>query len=72
MDDFLCRNYLPKLNQDQIDYLNSPITPKEMQVKVSQTQNPQGQIFIANTPQTILQKEIDETLTNSFYEATIP
>jgi hypothetical protein len=28
MDDFLDRNQLPKLNQDQINHLNRPITPK--------------------------------------------
>ena len=30
MDNFLDRYQLPKLNQDQIDPLNSPITPKEI------------------------------------------
>jgi hypothetical protein len=30
MDNFLDRYYEPKLNQDQINHLNSPITPKEI------------------------------------------
>jgi len=31
MDDFLNRYQVPKLNQDQINHLNSPITPKEIE-----------------------------------------
>ena len=31
MNNFLDRYQLPKLNQDQIDHLNSPITPKEIE-----------------------------------------
>ena len=31
MDIFLDRYQLPKLNQDQIDHLNRPITPKEIE-----------------------------------------
>ena len=30
MDKFLDRYQVPKLNQDQVDHLNSPITPKEI------------------------------------------
>ena len=30
MDNFLDRYQIPKLNQDQISHLNSPITPKEV------------------------------------------
>jgi hypothetical protein len=30
MDNFLDRYQVPKLNQDQINYLNSPISPKEI------------------------------------------
>jgi hypothetical protein len=29
MDDILDRNHLPKLNQDQVNYLNCPITLKK-------------------------------------------
>ena len=29
MDNFLDRYQIPKLNQDQVDHLNHPITPKE-------------------------------------------
>ena len=31
MDIFLDRYQLPKLNQDQIEHLNRPITPKEIE-----------------------------------------
>jgi hypothetical protein len=31
MDSFLDRYWVPKLNQDQINHLNSPITPKEIE-----------------------------------------
>jgi hypothetical protein len=31
MENFLDRHHLPMLNQDQVAYLNSPITPKEME-----------------------------------------
>ena len=32
MDNSLDRYQLPKFNQDQIDHLNGPITPKEIEV----------------------------------------
>jgi hypothetical protein len=35
MDNFLDRYQVPKLYQDQINDLNSPITPKEIEVAVS-------------------------------------
>ena len=31
MDDFLHRYYLPKLNQDQVNDLNRPINPKQIE-----------------------------------------
>jgi hypothetical protein len=31
MNNFIDRFQVPKLNQDQINYLNSPITPKEIE-----------------------------------------
>jgi hypothetical protein len=38
MGNFLDRYQIPKLNQDQINQLNSPITPKDIEavIKVSQ------------------------------------
>jgi hypothetical protein len=30
MDDFLDKYHIPKLNHDEINYLNSPITSKEI------------------------------------------
>ena len=39
MDDFLHKDYLPKLNQDQVNYVSSPKTPKEIEaaIKILQT-----------------------------------
>jgi hypothetical protein len=34
MDDFLDRYHLPKLNQNQVNCLNSPITPKEIEAVI--------------------------------------
>jgi hypothetical protein len=34
MDDFLYRFQVPKLNQDQISHLNSPINPKEIEAVI--------------------------------------
>jgi hypothetical protein len=35
MDNFLDRYQMPKLNQDQINYLNSPISPKELETIIN-------------------------------------
>jgi hypothetical protein len=34
MDDFLDRYYVPKLIQDQVNYLNSPTTHKEIEAVI--------------------------------------
>ena len=34
MDNFLDRYQIPKFNQDQIDHLNGPITPKEREMVI--------------------------------------
>jgi hypothetical protein len=34
MNDFLDRYHTPKLNQDQVNYLNIPITPKEIEIVI--------------------------------------
>jgi hypothetical protein len=34
MYDFLDRHHLPKLNQDQVNYLNCPITPQEVEAVI--------------------------------------
>jgi len=52
MGSFLNGYYLPELSQDQINNLNRPITPKEieMTLKVSQPKKTQGQnIFTQNS-----------------------
>jgi len=85
MDNFLDRYQVPKLNQEQINQLNNPITPNEIEVikglPTKKSPGPDGfsaefyQTFIEDlTP--ILSKlfhklETDGVLSNSFYEATI-
>jgi hypothetical protein len=34
MDGFVGRYHVPKLNQDQVNFLNSPITPKEIEIVI--------------------------------------
>ena len=35
MNEFLDRLYITKLNQDQVNHLNSPVTPKEIEVGIN-------------------------------------
>ena len=86
MDNFLDRYQIPKLNQDQIDHLKSPIAPKEIEeviesLPTKKRTGPDG--FSAEFYQTfkedltaILFKlfhkiETERTLPNSFYKTTI-
>jgi hypothetical protein len=39
MDNFLDRGQIPNLNQDQINYLKSPITSKEMEAVIKSSPN---------------------------------
>jgi hypothetical protein len=87
MDKFLDRYQVPKLNQDQINILNSPLSPKEMEAVINslpaKKKNPGPDEFSAEFYQTfkedlipVLHKlfhkiEGEGTLPNSFYEATI-
>ena len=86
MDKFLDRYQVPKLNQDQINDLNSPISPKEIKAVIDSlpTKNSPGpDRFIAEFYQTFKEDlipvlfklfhkiETEGTLPNSFYEATI-
>ena len=80
MDKFLDRYQVAKLNQDQVNDLNSPISPKEIEAVIN-TQDQMGLVQSSN--QTfkedlipVLHKlfhkiEAEGTLPNSFYEATI-
>jgi hypothetical protein len=43
MDNFLDRHQIPKLNQDQINPLNSPITPKEIEAVINGLPTKKGQ-----------------------------
>jgi hypothetical protein len=70
MDDFLDRYHLPTLNQNWLNHLNSPITPKEIEavIKSFPTKKTQFQMGLvqnsarfprntnSNTHQTIPQK----------------
>ena len=86
MDKFLDRYQIPKLSQDQINHLNNPITPKEIEAVINslptkKIPGPGG--FSAEFYQTFKedlipvlcklfhQIEAEGTLPNSFYEATI-
>jgi hypothetical protein len=86
MNNFLDRYQIPKLKQDQINNLNSPIAPKEIEAVIKSLPTkkfpgPDG--FSAEFCQTfkedlipilfkLLHKiETEETLPNSFYEAIV-
>jgi hypothetical protein len=86
MDKFLDRYKVPKLKQDQINDINSPISPKEIEAVFNSlpTKKSTGpDMFSAEFYQTfkediipVLHKlfhkiEAEGTLPNSFYEATI-
>ena len=43
MDNFLDRYQIPKLNQDQINHLNCPITPKEIEAVIKSLPTPTPQ-----------------------------
>ena len=86
MDNFLYRYQVSKLNQDQINDLNSPISPKEIEAVIKslptkKSREPDGfspefyQIFKEELIPILLKLfhkiETEGTLLNSFYEATV-
>ena len=86
MNSFLDRYQTPKLDQDQIYHLNSPITPKEIKgiiesLPTKKSTGPDGfstefyQTFIEDLTPILLKLfhkiETEGTLPNSFYKATI-
>jgi hypothetical protein len=86
MDKFLDRYQVPKFNQDQVNDLNSPISPKEVEAVINSlpTKKSQGpDEFSAEFYQTFKEDlipvfhklfhkiEVEGTLLNCFYKATI-
>ena len=86
MDKFLDRYQVPKLNQDQINDLNSPISPKEIEAVINSLptkKSPGPDWFSAEFYQTFKEDlipvrhklfhkiEAEVTLSNSFYGAKI-
>ena len=86
MDKFLDRYQVPNLNQDQVNDLNSPTSPKEMEAVINSPptkKSPGSDGFTPEFYQTfkedlipVLHKlfhkiEAEGALPNSFYEATI-
>ena len=86
MDNLLDRYQVPKLNQDQINNLNSPLSPKEIEAVINSLptkKSPIPDVFSVEFYQTfkedlipVLRKlflkiEVKSTLPNSFYEALI-
>ena len=50
MDNFLDRYHVPKLNQDQVNDLNIPISPKEIEaIIVSQPKKGQDQLGLVQS-----------------------
>jgi len=61
MDNFLDRYQVPKLNQEQINHLNNPITPKEIEAVIKglpSTKSPGADRFSAEFYQTFIEDHI--------------
>jgi hypothetical protein len=57
MDDFLDRYHIQNLNQDQVNYLNSPITPKET-INFPKNKKAQGQMDLVQNSTRPLKKNL--------------
>jgi hypothetical protein len=86
MDKFLDRYQVPKLNQDQINHINSPILPEGIEAVINSLptkKSPGPEVFSAEFYQTFKEDLIPSLLKlfhkiktegprpNSFYEATV-
>ena len=80
MDKFLDRHQVPKLNKDQFNDLNSPISPKEIEAVINSlpTKKCAGrdgsdlrEDLIPVLHKLFHKIETEGTLPNSFYEATV-
>jgi hypothetical protein len=58
MDKFLGRYQVPKLNQDQINHLNSPISPKEVEAVINSlpTKKAQDEISLVQSSNRLSKK----------------
>ena len=61
MDDFVDRQQLPKVNQDQIDYLSSPIKLKEIEAVIQSLPLKKADGFSAEVYQTFKEELIPIT-----------
>jgi hypothetical protein len=85
MDEFPDRYHIPKLHQDQVNYRNSSITPKEIEVVKKSlsttTKRAQGQMVLVQNSTRHLKRVIsilgklfhipEREGNNSFYEVTV-
>ena len=86
MGNFLDRYHIPKLNHDQINSLNRPITPKEVEAVIKSLQSKKSPRpdcfsteFYPNFKEKLIPilfklfqtKESERTFPNSFYETTV-
>jgi hypothetical protein len=83
MNNFLDEYQVPKLNQDQINHLNSPIYPKEIETVINSLPTKKPRMSLVEFYQTFKENlipilfklfnkiETEGTLPISFYEATI-
>ena len=80
MDNFPDRYQTPNLNQDQINHLCSPITPKELEAVIKSPPPPPPkdqfyqvfkEVLIPILFKLLHKIETEVTLPNSFYEASI-
>jgi hypothetical protein len=72
MDNFLDKYQITKLNHDQINHLNSPLIPKEIEAVIKSLPNQKSPGRDGLSFFKLFHKiETEGTLPNSFYEPTV-